>query len=53
MKDFYVVGEKIIKMVKKWPFMSHKFSDFFFPKLKKNRKTNFVNYLIVFEAFKI
>ena len=24
-------------MFKKWPFMSHKFSDFF-PKLKKNRK---------------
>ena len=23
------VGEKIIKMVKKWPFMSHEFSDFF------------------------
>ena len=36
MKDVHVVGKKLPKMVKKWPFMSHAFLRFFLPKLKKN-----------------
>ena len=33
-KDFYVVGDKMTRMVKKLSFISHKFSKNFLPKLK-------------------
>ena len=40
-------------MVKKWPFLSPRFSDFFSKTEKKNRKTKFVFYIVAFDAFKI
>ena len=36
-------------MVKKWPFMSHKFSVFFFPKLKKMETGKIVFCLVPFD----
>ena len=41
------------KMVKKWPFMSHKFSGFFLPKLKKMETEKFVFNAVAFDPIKI
>ena len=40
-------------MVKKWPFMSHKFSGFFLPKLKKMETEKFVFNAVAFDPIKI
>ena len=40
-------------MVKKWPFMYHKFSGFFLPKLKKIETEKFVFYVVAFEPIEI
>ena len=44
LKDFNVVGEKWPERVVKWPFLSHKFSGFFFTKLQK--KGNYFYYVL-------
>ena len=58
MKDLHVVGKKMTKngqkMVKKWPFMSHKFSRFFLPKLKKKMQTEkFLFSVVAFDPIEI
>ena len=40
-------------MVKKWPFMSHRFSGIFFPKWKKMETKKFVFYSVAFDPIKI
>ena len=40
-------------MVKKWEFMSHKFSGFFLPKLKKIEQEKIVFYVIAFDPIEI
>ena len=52
MKDVHVVGKKWPKMVIKWPFMSHKFLNFFLTKLKKLEAKKMF-YDIVFDLIKI
>ena len=40
-------------MVKKWPFISHRFSGFFLPKLKKMETEKFVFNAVGFDSIKI
>ena len=41
------------KMVKKWPFMIHKFSEFFLPKLKKMETKKYVIHVVTFDTIEI
>ena len=52
-KIFMQYAKKRPKMVKKWPFMSHKFSGFFLPKLKKMETEKFVFNAVAFDPIKI
>ena len=40
-------------MVKKWPFMGHKFSGFFLPKWKKMETETYVIYVVAFDPIEI
>ena len=40
-------------MVKKWPFMIHKFSEFFLPKLKKMETEKYVIHVVTFDTIEI
>ena len=53
MKDCQVIDKKITKEGKKWPFMSHRFSGSFLPKLKKMETEKFVFYAVAFDQIKI
>ena len=53
MKGINVGGKKQPKMVKKWPFISHRFSGFFLPKLKKMETEKFVFNAVAFDPIKI
>ena len=37
----------------KWSFMSHKFSEFFLPKLKKMENDKYVIYAVTFDTIEI
>ena len=41
------------KMVKNWPFMSHKFSVYFLPKLKEMETEKLVFYLVAFDPIEL
>ena len=47
------LAKKLRKMVKKWPFMSHRFLKNFLPKLKKVEIEKFVFYAVAFDPIKI
>ena len=53
MNDCHVIGKTMSKMVKRWPFMSHRFSEFFLPKLKKMETEKFVFNAVAFDPIKI
>ena len=40
------------KIVKKWPFMIHKFSEFFLPKLKKMKTEKYVIHVVTFDKLR-
>ena len=53
MKDIYVAGKKMTLNGQKWSFMSHKFSEFFLPKLKKNGNKKEFFCVVAFDPIRI